>query len=139
MTRGLSDNNPGNIRKGDDWAGMAADQPDPDFVTFTEPKYGIRAIVKILLTYASRGWCTPRLIILHWAPPTENNTASYIDDVAQSCGVGPDTQLDLKNFNVLKSLAKAIIRHENGSDPYDDETINDGILLAGVTPFTATA
>jgi len=135
MTRGERNCNPGNIRKGDDWAGMAPEQPDADFVTFTEPKFGIRAIVKILLTYASRGWCTPRQVIVHWAPPSENNTDAYIDAVCSSCGTGPDSQLDLKNFAVLGQMVRAIIKHENGEQPYDDETISDGIMLAGVTPF----
>ena len=49
--RGIRLNNPGNIEYGESWRGMAADQKDPRFVTFTEPVYGIRALAKLLLNY----------------------------------------------------------------------------------------
>ena len=47
MTRGLRNNNPGNIRHGSSqWQGMSAEQPDNAFIKFDDPVYGIRAIAK---------------------------------------------------------------------------------------------
>lgn len=135
-TRGIRNNNPGNIRKGDAWAGLADIQPDEAFCAFSEPKYGIRAIAKILLKYAEREWNTPALIIHHWAPPSENDTTAYVNGVCQSCMVEPTSVLDLRNFGTMRSLVMAIIKHENGKQPYTDDVINDGILMAGVAPVS---
>jgi len=130
MTRGLRNNNPGNIRKsGDAWRGLSAEQPDTDFFTFTAPEYGIRALAKILLTYESDyGLNTVRGIINRWAPPVENDTGSYVKSVASSMGVDPDRAINIGLYLVL--LVPAIVKHENGFNPYSDATIQAGIDLA---------
>ena len=53
--RGVRNNNPGNIRVGDDWVGLAKSDEmtawqakEQEFCVFSEPKYGIRAMCKIL-------------------------------------------------------------------------------------------
>jgi hypothetical protein len=127
--RGIRNNNPGNIRLGAaDWKGMATDQTDGAFVTFTRPEWGIRAIVRILRSYERRGLKTVRQMINRWAPPTENDTDSYVDHVAQAVGVDPDVGVDLDT--VLVALVEAIVKQENGSQPYPVETIQRGIDLA---------
>lgn len=128
MTRGLRNNNPGNIRHGDKWQGMAAEQKDKSFVTFTTPEYGIRAMTRILRTYYARGIVSVRQMISTWAPPNENDTESYVLSVAKKLNVSPDamiTNLDI----VLPDLIAAIIRQENGVQPYSITTINSGIAL----------
>jgi hypothetical protein len=125
--RGLRLNNPGNIRHGDKWRGLAADQPDTAFCKFIAPVYGIRAMVKILMAYRKRGINTVAEIISTWAPTVENDTAAYIKSVCSRTGVGPNDPIEPTN----PELIKAIIRHECGSQPYSDNTINDGIKLAG--------
>jgi hypothetical protein len=127
-TRGIRNNNPGNIRHGDQWRGLAANQPDPAFCTFVAPVYGIRAMVKILQSYQRRGLNTVQEIISAWAPTVENDTAAYVRSVCSRVGVGPNDPVEPGN----PELIKAIIRHENGACPYSDNTIGDAIKLAGI-------
>ena len=44
IARGERNNNPGNIRHGAKWQGLASTQTDKDFCQFISPEYGIRAI-----------------------------------------------------------------------------------------------
>ncbi len=128
-TRGLRNNNPGNIRKGIDWQGMSATQTDSAFIQFDDPVMGIRAMNKILKTYYIKyGLNTVRGIINRWAPPNENNTDSYVNAVAARLGVGPDEVIDVPARAV--ELSQAIIKHENGSQPYDVATIERGAAMA---------
>jgi len=128
--RGIRLNNPGNIRHGDDWRGMAPDQPDSDFVLFTDPRFGIRAMVRILKSYERRGIRTVSEIINTWAPPIENNTAAYVASVAGRMGVTPSTPVDLDNKDQVVELLQAIVLHENGQQPYNRATIEQGYELA---------
>lgn len=131
--RGIRNNNPGNIdRTGDKWQGMAADQSGDDrFVVFVAPQWGIRALVKVLLSYQRKhGIKTIRGIINRWAPPVENNTSAYVEQVAKACGVEPDDTIDIENKAVLRALVSSIIKHENGQQPYGAGVIELGIDLA---------
>lgn len=129
MTRGIRNNNPGNIRHGTSrWLGMSSAQPDIDYVTFDSPLYGIRAMAKLLTNYQERyGLDTIREIITRWAPPSENITSSYIDNVSKLVGALPDQKIDVTAR--LVPLVKAIIQHENGKQPYTDLQIDQGIAL----------
>lgn len=62
-------------------------------------------------------------IIKCFAPATENQTDAYIKSVAASTGYDPHTQLNLESNAALVKLMKAIIKHENGKQPYTDEEI----------------
>jgi hypothetical protein len=137
VPRGIRNNNPGNIRLGIAWQGLAATQTDPDFCQFTTAQYGIRAIEEIMLTYKSRGLTTITQIISTWAPTNENNTQAYIDAVSQSTGFGANDQLNVTVLDVATKLIEAIIQHENGEQPYSTEVIQQGIELAGVQAFNA--
>jgi hypothetical protein len=134
--RGIRNNNPGNIRRsGDPWQGLAKDQNDDAFFQFAEPKWGIRALARVLISYQDKhGLRTVRAIISRWAPPVENKTSSYIDHVAHRLGVGADDPLDIHDYRVLRGLVEAIIAHENGQQPYTDAQIDAGLVLAGVEP-----
>ena len=130
--RGIRNNNPGNIRWGADWQGLKKDgkSQDPSFCVFTSPEYGIRALAKLLKNYQRLyGLNTPRKIINRYAPPNENQTQAYIQSVAHQLGIQPDTPVDLNEEGVLVVFVKAIIRHENGIQPYDTDTILRGIRL----------
>jgi len=135
-SRGVRNNNPGNIEKSRDrWKGLAANQPDSRFFTFTEAKWGIRAMARILQNYQAKyGLDTIQGIIDRWAPPVENNTSAYVSAVARDTGLGKDQKLDLRRHDHLFPLVKAIIAHENGYAPYSDAQINEGLELAGVKP-----
>lgn len=127
LARGLRNNNPGNIRHGASWQGMAAEQLDADFVTFTAPEWGIRAIVRILHHYQALGITTVTAIISRWAPPNENNTPAYIKSICDYAALAPT---DVVPDTALPAVIKGIIIHENGSCPYDYDLINKGIALA---------
>jgi hypothetical protein len=104
---------------------------DPTFCQFVDPVYGIRAIARILGTYYDiYRLYTVRGIISRWAPPNENDTESYIQNVAKQCGVKPDDVLHIHVDSVLMGLIKGIIQHENGEQPYPDQLIEQGIQLA---------
>lgn len=127
--RGIRNNNPGNIRHGQSWQGMAAEQTDASFVTFISPEYGIRAISKILDTYANKyGIKTIRGIVQKWAPPNENDTESYVQSVADAVGVSPDKPINLATFK--QDIIGAIIYHENGQQPYNLAQISTGSMMA---------
>jgi hypothetical protein len=133
-TRGERNNNPGNIRRGANWQGLAPDQPDAAFCTFIDARWGIRALAKIMLTYRDKGLHTVQTIINRWAPPTENNTAAYVAAVAADIGVDADHPLDAGKYADLYPLVCAIIHHENGRNVYMRQTIDAGLALAGVVP-----
>lgn len=132
--RGIRNNNPGNIRWGDDWRGLVpyAQRTDKSFCQFTAPEYGIRAMIIILRNYQrKRGLKTVADIINRWAPPVENNTLAYINSVAKSVGVKPDQAIDVMDSRVMIPLLEAIITHENGIQPYGFDVFVKAIDLAG--------
>ncbi|ELF3953060.1 structural protein [Salmonella enterica] len=132
--RGIRNNNPGNIRWGDDWQGLVAKprRTDKAFCQFTTPEYGIRAMIIILRNYQRRhGLNTVTGIINRWAPSSENNTQAYINSVAQATGVAPDKPVDTTDSRFMVKLLQAIIRHENGVQPYDFGVFVKALELAG--------
>lgn len=146
--RGIRNFNPGNIRhaKGVRWQGMASAQSDTAFVQFNGPRWGIRAIARVLITYQDKRRAADgsridsvREIVERWAPATENNTEAYTQTVARALGIDPDFEgVDVYQFDTMRTLVLAIIRHENGSGPlpggqwYGEPVIVDGLTLAGV-------
>lgn len=136
LPRGIRNHNPGNIRRnGDPWQGLAERQGDVEFFTFKDPIYGIRALARTLIAYQDKhGLRSIRQIISRWAPPVENNTNAYVRTVASNTGLDADQILDMHRFDHLLPLAKAIIRHENGQQPYTDAQLTKALVLAGVEP-----
>ena len=131
--RGIRNNNPGNIRHGDKWQGLSAEQTDSEFCVFSQPEYGIRALCRILRTYQRKyGLRDVHSIINRFAPPVENDTESYIKSVCLKLDVTPETLIDLEETGIMLNLLKAIIKHENGEQPYSDEVLLQGIEMAGV-------
>ena len=127
--RGIRNNNPLNIRHGGSaWQGAVAGG-DRSFVTFQSPEMGIRAGVKTLQTYKSRGATTLSDVISRWSPPNENNTAGYIARVSQMTGFAPNQQLDLDDPTTLRKLLGAMTTVENGRNPYSDAVLDRGIAL----------
>ncbi len=128
--RGIRNNNPGNIRRGSSqWQGMSAEQTDKSFVQFDDPVYGIRALAKLLKNYQSRyGLNTIEEIISRYAPPSENITGAYVSMVAKAAGVNPRQEILIDDY--LQRIIPAMIKQENGSQPYPMSLINDGIRLS---------
>lgn len=130
MTRGEQNNNPGNIRHvtGTVWVGASPTQTDSAFVQFTDVVYGIRAIVRIMRAYENEGIQTVGEAIDRWAPPNENNSNAYVQDVCNRCAVQPTDILSLDS--IMQDLVEAIIWHENGECIYTDAQVSQGIALA---------
>ncbi|MGG6028834.1 structural protein [Salmonella enterica] len=132
--RGIRNNNPGNIRWGDDWKGLVPKEQRTDkaFCQFTAPEYGIRAMIVILRNYQHKhGLNTITGIISRWAPTNENNTQAYINSVAKSTDTAPDQFVHTDDSRFMTKLIQAIIRHENGEQPYGFEVFVKAVELAG--------
>jgi hypothetical protein len=131
--RGILDKNPGNLRyvASIQWQGLADPPQDAEgYCVFTAPIYGLRALAKDLLTKWRRGLNTVRSIIEVYAPPSENDTESYIDDVCAHLAVTADQVIDLTDHGYLYSFVRAICWHENGQIPYDQPTISQAVSMA---------
>lgn len=134
--RGVRNCNPGNLRRSEDpWQGLAREQTDPDFFVFETPVYGIRALARTLITYQDKHGCQNVFgFISRWAPPNENDTRAYVRSVADALDVDVIDPIDVHTHKHLAPLVKAIIRHENGQQPYTDAQIDKALSLAGVEP-----
>lgn len=129
--RGIRNNNPGNIEFNEsvNWRGQTG--TDGRFAKFESPVLGIRALARILKNYKRiHGINTVADVISRWAPSVENDTAAYVRSVAKATGFGAADEIDLEDPEVLSKIIPAIIKHENGKQPYEDETIREGISLA---------
>ena len=131
-TVGLRNNNPGNIRfnAANDWVGQIG-QDKRGYVIFDKPENGIRAMGKVLDSYARQGIVKLTQIISRWAPDNENDTASYLAHVASQTGWDPGF-IPVRSEGDYHALVKAIIKHENGFIPpsYDDQFITNALGLA---------
>jgi len=129
---GIENNNPGNIKKGENWEGMV--ESEGEFVEFESPEYGIRAISKILQTYSKEYKLDNiKKIINRYAPPKENDTKTYIKNMSEFTGFKPTEKLNLEDPETLSKLIKGIIRQENPGkteDYYSDELVNKSIEMS---------
>lgn len=129
MTRGIRNNNPGNIRHSSSrWKGMTKEQTDSVFVTFKTMIDGIRALLVTLRTYyVKHHLMTCSQVIERYAPPSENLTKAYTDFVKKQVYYDGNTY-PANCWNTQKSpskntirLAKAICWIESQYMPTDDE------------------
>lgn len=120
VPRGIRNNNPLNIRKGNNWQGERPVQKDNAFEEFTSMAYGIRAGFIIIRKYMSgyngltRKFNTIEQIIRRWAPPTENATQKYIDQVAKESGISPRLKLSFSDKKSMCAIVSAMIHVECG-------------------------
>lgn len=123
-TRGIRNNNPGNIEfnSANVWKGQTGD--DGRFSTFDSMANGVRALTILLINYYTiYGAVTVRTIINRYAPGHENPTDNYVLFVANALQVHPDEMINLDEH--ILGLVDAIIRFENG------KSINGRDLVAG--------
>lgn len=118
--RGIRNNNPLNIRVGNNWKGERKVQTDKSFEQFETMEYGIRAGFIILRKYITgyngitKPFNTIEKIIRRWAPPTENATQRYIDFVAKDMGVDTKRELKFRDKSMMVALVDAMIFVECG-------------------------
>lgn len=133
MSRGLRNNNPGNIRP------VSRNQAnDGAFTIYRTPEEGWGALGKQLKAYANAGLDNVASIISKYAPSSENNTGAYIQSVTAGMSkrlgsdVGALTRLDLSDPRVLKALMQSITEHENfrGASQYFEGASFDKEVLA---------
>ncbi len=127
-TRGLRNNNPGNIRNNPSfaWDGQVG-VDDAGFVIFDRYENGVRAIGKVLDAYARRGVVTIRQVIETYAPPSENDTGSYVQSVVQRTGIGANSAI---RASERARVVGAIIHHENGVNPFSIDFIEYSLAIA---------
>lgn len=126
---GLRNNNPGNLRPGDDWQGMIG--TNGGFIVFKDVSWGLRAMAIDLRTKINKGYNTIRSIITRWAPPTENDTDAYIRNVEYSTGWDADRVLQADG-TTYRRLIRSIMNVELGpaySAMVTDADIDEGIEM----------
>jgi hypothetical protein len=117
LPRGIRNNNPGNLEylpAGRAWRGQIGS--DGRFGIYDTASNGVRALGQQLLKYARGGVDSVLGLISTYAPDHENPTDVYVRNVAAAIGVAPTARIDVRAH--LPALAAAIIRQENGTQPY---------------------
>ena len=119
LPRGLRNCNPGNIRLSKDkWKGLRDVQTDGEFFQFVSMPYGYRAMLRTLQNYRKRHGCeTIADFIRRWAPPSENNTISYIRFVCEKLGVPNMFVPNVENKAVMCMMVYAMAYFEHGVEP----------------------
>lgn len=118
--RGIRNNNPLNIRKGNNWKGERHPQTDPAFEEFETMVMGIRAGFKLLRNYITgySGKVKPintiHKIVHRWAPMTENATGRYIDFVSKDAGIAPHAVIRYEDRKSMVAIVDAMIFVECG-------------------------
>ena len=128
--RGIRQNNAGNIRPNRNYTWDGASGENGGYLIFSDMRYGIRAMVKILRNYtALHGINTVRGIIYRWAPPSDNNpTDAYVQHVAKALDVGINEEINVNHY--MAKLITVIAKHENGGDYLTPLQIAEGIAWA---------
>ena len=120
VPRGIRNNNPLNIRKGNTWQGERYPQLDRDFEEFRTIEYGIRAAFKLMKNYItgfdgrSVKYNTIRLLVRRWAPPTENATQRYIDFVCKQVGKNQNEVIWFSDRPLMVAICRAMAFVECG-------------------------
>jgi hypothetical protein len=127
-SRGLRNNNPLNIRHNTEHFQGEIKGKDKSFKTFSSLSYGYRAGFVILGTYLSRGVNTIEKIITQWAPPTENDTESYIVNVERWSGVPRKKALTVRDGSDYILIVAAMSFVENGQNA-DISAVQGGFNL----------
>ena len=124
LPRGYKNNNPLNIRiSNTSWNGKVTPNTDGAFEQFIDLAHGYRAALVTLRTYINKyGLNTVRKMIGRWAPPSENNTESYITNVCKNSGLTENETITANDQDKLTRMVYAMSISENG---YKDKAGNN--------------
>lgn len=120
LPRGIRNNNPLNIVKGNSWKGERAKQSDSRFEEFESMAMGLRAGFVLLRNYIEGTKARPakfntvRKIVTRWAPPSENYTQRYIDNVCKWSGLLPDEVVRFRERKKMVAIVQAMVKMECG-------------------------
>jgi len=89
--------------------------PGGKLAQYKTPEEGLAAIDKNLASYGKKGVSTLADVISKWAPPSENDTNSYIAHVAKVTGLDPNQKIDLSNPLIRHQISAGIVQQENGT------------------------
>lgn len=119
MARGYDNNNPGNIRCSRVvYLGEVLPSTDTAFKQFKTMAWGYRAMFVLLHTYRIKhNLKTLREMIERYAPPTENDTTSYVSFVSMRTRIADIQSVDTLNQRQMVSIVAAMARMENGAEP----------------------
>ena len=135
LPRGIRNNNPLNVRRSKDkWQGLRVVQTDAEFCQFETMAYGWRAAF-VLLTrtyYHTYRLYSIRAIISRWAPPNENNTKRYIENVSRLTGITPDEPLGIPSEKPARwiMVGAAMAIQECGTEGLDQFAMLRGWEMA---------
>lgn len=105
-------NNPGNLR----FVGQyGASEGEGGFAKFNTPEEGWQALQNQIRLDQSRG-LTLAQFVSKYAPPTENDTETYTQQMAQWLGADPNTPLSSLDYS---TVAEMVARKESGSQFVD--------------------
>lgn len=143
--RGIRNNNPGNLNYVGQPGATRESGPNGRFAVFQTAEEGLVALARQLRLYAQRGINSVRAIISKFAPPSENNTQAYIESVSKRLGVDANAMLNVNDPRVMQGLMDAIIKVENGRNPYSTEQLASASAVranagqgGGAAPVTLT-
>lgn len=120
VPRGIRNNNPLNIRKGNNWKGERKVQTDKAFEEFETLQFGLRAGLKLIRNQISGfNGSRPKFntigkLIKVWAPPSENQTLRYVDFVCQAVGKQPFDIIREDDQKLICDIARAMAFVECG-------------------------
>ncbi|ECR0563995.1 lytic transglycosylase domain-containing protein [Salmonella enterica] len=116
LSRGIRNNNPGNLNFAGQKGATLESGPNARFASFPTMLEGIAALDRQVMLYLKRGKNTIDQIIDIYAPSSDgNNTSSYKSYLSQYTGLGVKEKIDGSNFELMRKLVQGIINHENGA------------------------
>lgn len=133
LPRGIRNNNPLNIEKGNNWMGERHPQMDTRFEEFKSVQYGLRAGFKLIKNYLNEGGRFARTdntiykIINRFAPSAENNTLAYINTVCAATGINAHEVIRFSDRRKIVAIVRAMAFVECGAwiDPAICESAYD--------------
>ena len=116
-SRGIRNNNWGNIRHGNNWRGEVKGA-DGGFESFSNPIWGLRAMIKVTRSYVNRrGVVTVRDFVYRYAPTVDNNphNEAYIKHIEKYV----ESEICPYDRSYMEGFIKAVCEFENGTNEID--------------------
>ena len=117
ISRGIRNNNWGNIRHGNNWRGEVRGN-DGGFESFENPIWGLRALIKTARSYYYKHKLTDvGSFVMRWAPPVDNNPHNdkYIKHILKSV----DKEICIEEYEYMFNFIKALCEFEQGQKQLD--------------------